>query len=68
MIHAQIKNGIIVNIIVTKNTTILADFIEGFDDLIRIDNISPIPGVGYTYDGEVFIAPPQEENMPEPEE
>lgn len=58
MIYAQIKNGIIVNTIVLNDDDILELFKEGFDDCIRVDDISPQPGIGWSYDPRSgFIAP-----------
>lgn len=54
MVHAQIKNGMVVNIIRTDNETPLPLFAEGYDACLRVDNITPIPHIGWTYDGTDF--------------
>lgn len=64
MIYAQIKDGIVMNCIVVDDIMLLHVFEHGFDSIIRIDNISPQPGIGWEYDGSTFIAPviPEEES------
>lgn len=57
MIYAQIKDGVISNTIVADEETPLSLFAEGFDSLVRVDELSPRPGPGWTYDGAHFSAP-----------
>lgn len=56
MVYALIKNGIVENTIVAD-----ANFINliqsNWDYCIRIDNLSEIPGIGWTYDGVNFSDP-----------
>lgn len=56
MIYAQIKNGTVMNTIVCAGTPASA-LAVGFDALIRIDNLSPTPGIGWSYNGSTFAAP-----------
>lgn len=64
MIFAQIKDSLIKNIIVIEDPTIENHFLDGFDLLIRIDNLSPVPGIGWEYDGSNFNPPsPLEEDI-----
>lgn len=58
MIHAQIKNNVVINTIVTDENTPLELFSKGFDYLIRVDQMDPRPGIGWAYDGAIFTAPP----------
>lgn len=57
MIYAQIKNNLVQNCIVLDNATLEPLFLEGFDYLIRIDNLDPQPGIGYSFDGQSFSPP-----------
>jgi len=57
MIYAQIKNGKVQNTIVLMDTSLVSQFSEGFDYFIEIDQLSPVPGVGWGYDGAIFTAP-----------
>lgn len=57
MVYAQIKNGLIVGAIAVDETTVLALFAEGFDHLLRIDDLIPQPGIGWSYDGQHFSPP-----------
>lgn len=50
MKYAQIKNGIIINIIVLNNLDFYDVFLSGFDYLIRVDTRSTVPGIGWSYD------------------
>lgn len=54
MIYAQILNGKIENIIVLDDVSLVPHFKEGFDDLVRIDNLVPVPVIGASYDGVNF--------------
>lgn len=57
MIYAQILNGIVKNIIRLTDASLESVFTVGFDYLVRIDTLSPVPGVGWSYNGSVFAAP-----------
>ena len=57
LIWAQILNGVVVNIIVLNDTTLIPIFTQGFDYLIEIDQLTPQPGIGWTYDGTNFTQP-----------
>lgn len=54
MIFAQIKDGIVSNIIVLDDETLIPLFKEGFDDIVRVDQLQPYPSPGWTYDGNTF--------------
>lgn len=65
MIFALIKNGVVQNVIVADQTFI-DNKVSGYDHKIRIDNLDPIPGIEWEYDGSVFtnpnaVVPPPEE-------
>lgn len=49
MIFAQIKNNVVVNSIILDDPSLLSLFSEGFDECLRIDNIDPQPGKGWSY-------------------
>lgn len=51
MIYAQIKNHVICNCIVINDIESLEIFSEGYDHLIRIDQLNPRPSIGWSYDG-----------------
>jgi len=59
MVFALIQNGLVENVIVAD-----ANFISGISGqwqyCVRIDQLDPVPGIGWTYDGANF-APPVEE-------
>ena len=55
MIYAQIKNQIVKNCLILEEYN--ASFLEGYDSLVRIDELSPRPGIGWSYDGTDFSAP-----------
>lgn len=57
MLYAQIKNNIVKNTIIIEDPSLESIFSEGFDSLIRIDNLDILPGKDWTYDGENFVAP-----------
>lgn len=50
MIYAQILNGIIVNIIQLEDSSLVSLFSQGYDSCIQIDNLTPIPAIGWYYD------------------
>lgn len=65
MVYAQISGNIIRNtIVVAEYESNLDLFLEGFDHLIRIDNLSPTPGIGWSYQDENFNPPPPEPAPP----
>lgn len=57
MILAQIKNGIIINVVVVDDETKVPWLTHGFDQVVIISQEPDGPGIGWTYDGENFIAP-----------
>lgn len=57
MIYAQITGGIIRKCIVLDDPSILSLFAVGYDSIIRIDNITPRPSIGWSYDGVGFWPP-----------
>lgn len=61
MVYAQVKDGIVSNTIVVDETTPLELFSKNFDHFLRIDDLEVVPGVGWGYEGGIFIAPPSEE-------
>lgn len=65
MVYAQINNGIIVNAIVVDENTPLELFSQGYDNFIRVDELSPVPGKGWSYDGSSFSAPAQSNEIPD---
>jgi len=58
MIYAQISGGVIVNTLVLDDLTYLPLFEAGFDYCLQVDNLTPQPGIGWTYDGTNFYSPP----------
>jgi hypothetical protein len=54
MIYAQIKNNLITNTIQIDDITLLPLFTVTCDACIQIDNITPQPGIGWSYDGSNF--------------
>jgi hypothetical protein len=58
-IYAQILNGVVVNIIILNDSTLEPLFAQGFDACIQIDQLSPQPGIGWSYDGQSFTPPSQ---------
>ena len=65
MIYAQIKNGIISNIIRLEQDSLKTRFgaDAGFDAFVRIDLLNPRPGPGWLYDyiNQVFTEPEYDE-------
>lgn len=57
MIYAQIKDGVIINNIVLDDPTLVSTFETGYDFLIRVDQLDPMPGPDWTYDGTNFSPP-----------
>lgn len=61
MVYAQIRNQVVVNTIVLDDPTILHLFKVGFDDCVRVDQLSPQPGIGWSYSlGNGFSPPVQD--------
>jgi hypothetical protein len=60
MIYAQIKKGIVANVLVLEDTSLAPMFAEGFDDLVEIKDDRKQPSIGWTYDErlEAFSPPP----------
>lgn len=54
MIYAQIKDRTVLNCIVIENIESLELFSEGYDYLVRIDQLDPRPSIGWSYDGVNF--------------
>lgn len=58
-IYVQIKNGVVYNSLVLKNLSLEPLFTQDYDYLIRVDEMSPMPGMRWTYDGTNFYPPPE---------
>lgn len=63
MVYAQIKLGMIMNVIVLDDPTIAGDFLTDpasnmiYDEVIRIDDLSPQPCISWLYENKRFTAP-----------
>lgn len=57
MIFAQIKSGVVKNTIVLQTEEMAEHFLEGFDSIVRIDELSTKPGIGWTFNGSAFAPP-----------
>lgn len=58
MIFAVIKNGVVINTIVADQAFV--DSVSSdYGACVRIDQLDPVPGMGWTYVDGVF-APPEE--------
>lgn len=55
MQYAQIKENRVHNIIVLEDESLKSLFKQGFDELVRIDNLDPIPHIGWYFDGYIFM-------------
>lgn len=53
-IYAVIENGAVINTIVATDAFIA----EFYPAAVRVDNLSPVPAIGWTYAAGVFTAPP----------
>lgn len=62
MVYAQIKDGIIKNTIVLDDMSLLNVFLDGFDYLLRVDDLDPQPSIGWSYDGSNYAPPPEIED------
>lgn len=56
MIYAIINNNIIENVIVA-DADFAAMIANQHQYVLRVDNLDPQPAIGWTYDGQNFIAP-----------
>lgn len=61
MIYAQIKDNVIKNRIRLDDSNLESLFLNGFDYLIRIDELEVQPDIGWFYDGQSFTQPSPEE-------
>jgi len=57
MIYAQIKGGLVENIIKLNDVNLVDVFLEGYDFIIRIDELANTPQIGWSYDGNNFSPP-----------
>ncbi len=57
MTYAQIKSGLVVNIIALDDSSLEPIFVQGFDYLINLTGMDPQPGIGWGYDGTNFTPP-----------
>jgi len=55
-IYAQIKDNTVKKTFVL-NATPGPEYLVGYDEVVRIDNLSPVPGVFWTYLGGIFQDP-----------
>lgn len=55
MQFAQIKDRKVINIIVLDDESLVPLFKEGFDHLVRIDHLEPVPHIGWHFDGYIFM-------------
>lgn len=53
-LYAQILNEVVQNIIVLNDDLLSELFSAGFDYFIRVDQINPMPCIGWGYDGDEF--------------
>lgn len=58
IIYALISNGVVQNIIVA-DANFIAGISANWQHCVRIDQLDPVPGIGWSYDGATFT-PPQE--------
>lgn len=54
MKYAQIKNGVVTNIIILEDQSLLPYFSENFDQVINISSFVPEPEIGWTYNNGNF--------------
>lgn len=54
---AQIKSGIIENIILVAEEDNASNFLLDYDYIVNINDLNPIPQIGYIYNGINFSAP-----------
>jgi len=56
---AQIKDGIIQNVIVFDDLSLKEVFEKDYDYFINVSNMNPAPSPGWLYDGKIFSPPPE---------
>jgi hypothetical protein len=54
MYYAQIKSGVVENVIKLDDVNLLPTFSSGYDSVIDITSLNPMPSVGWLYDGNNF--------------
>jgi hypothetical protein len=57
MLYAQILNGVVQNVIILNDTSLISLFSQGFDYLIEVSQTPGSPGIGWLYDGTNFTPP-----------
>jgi hypothetical protein len=57
MIYAQIKDRQVKNTIDIQDITIVQLYLDGFDDIVRIDLLDPVPSIGWSYINGAFSPP-----------
>lgn len=55
MKYAQIKDGLVKNIIIVDDEVPLDTFKEGFDEIVKLDKPNLDPDIGFKYDGKDFV-------------
>jgi len=55
--YAQISDGVVENTIILDDVSLIPQFAAGFDYFVRIDELDPVPGIGWSYDGNNFSPP-----------
>jgi hypothetical protein len=60
MKYAQILNSLVANVIVLDDESLAPIFKEGFDDLVRVDELDIKPDIGWSYDGTNFLQPQED--------
>jgi hypothetical protein len=55
-VWAVIVSGVVINVVTAVEETALIGAPEGAS-AVRIDTVSPVPGIGWSYDGEDFAEP-----------
>lgn len=55
-IYAQVLGGVVVNIIVLNDLSLLPVFAQGYDFFIDVTNLPQYPGPGDLYDGKNFTS------------
>lgn len=60
MIYALINSGIVTNVIVIDQEEDANLFTSFNEAVIRIDNLDPMPGIGWEYVNDAFVVPPPE--------
>lgn len=62
MEYAQIKDGVVVNVIVVDENSPFEELSKNFDLFLRVDDIPDLVGIGFTYDGETFTPPIEQDD------